>query len=385
MGSRAKILIEDWQERLALISTSLNDLVQSQNAQRVRVKVGKNAYQGDTLDKANYAIDKLEELLADFLVLNSLVSEAGAERRNNLLNLMGFNEREVIDRLESASISKTLKVPLGERTLLGGDQQRQAMTPKMLLEKMEADFILVRNFILSIEATENSVKLKSSQLKLDFERLLQRVKKFPELERDFKLIDFSRIESDPIGAEDFIDAMTRLLKGYAHKVTEAEQMQDNAKQSLYESKIKLEALCNAENQLSDALKRITNGSLQPVFKSGDFSQWLNAIELSFSNNQWNATQVGLQKWQDAIDNAIVQQKQWQEELIEFNRSYEDIKGRFSALKIKENSLRVKNRLQIDEMQLQGIKQQIEAGLTKKPVQLEDLKVFMQQYQNCLQV
>jgi hypothetical protein len=300
-----------WQDRLALMSRNLGEINELPALQRIkaRLRATPHFYAGETASRINDALAALDDLWKDYLLLNALLDEADALRKQS--GIFHDHEAEIGELLRGRSITLPVAhVPLAERGLLTNAERADKVTPDELLAAMNALFVIARDTILELDGDEARLKpgldallgtahelaCRANTLGFDAHEIAAIVAPLEALGAE--------MTTNPLGAGRKLQEGEAELAQWRARLETAERERDALEAAFAAAIEELKELqrLSHEAQLaheSSSSKVAGQSALpRPTERSviAQFGTWLDALDTSRKRGDWRAAKAGLEKW-----------------------------------------------------------------------------------------
>jgi hypothetical protein len=337
-------LVHSWQEKLTVISRNIAELTETEAAKRIRNRMrgaAQPVYAGLTQEKSREAFKAVESLLADFLLLDSVVS--GAASLHARSNIFRNTDAEVRELLEGASVRlPSIQVPLRQRGLLDAAVQADAARPEELLEAMLDSFDRANQIIGEIDQAEagNDIRLAGAQA--EAEALRAWSDKLGFVAKADALDDLKGAESDPLQAAATLASLEGRFNDWRRELEEAERAQaairvrvDHGREMLAQ----LEDLASRSRLAIEETNRSIAGRhsyLEPASREAldAHAVWLANLENLVTSGRWKAAQVGLQSFESSLKARMETELKTYTHNRKALDEVAELKGRYQALKAK---------------------------------------------------
>jgi len=383
-------LIATWRQRLAAITANANELSDAESTKRIRIRAREGHYSGVTRQRAEQAIAQLSTLTDDYLLLARVVDSAMQEQQGSMFASRESKTEKVLELLEGPSIVRPAgRVPLKNRSLLGSALEKNEMTPSQLLTCMQLEFGQARDTFEQIDRAEQLGQSELAELRNDYAQMEQRALRLGAAADRPSFIELQNQQSDPLSASAGLESLKRSLSAWAATLDSLEQARTQSESALARAKEVLEELRRlaqaCESQLAqvgallgpEAAAAVKPASLSQI---GMLQSWWETLESSLAAGQWSAVNVGASRINAALDETVAGLRggiaQARGRCVEFD----ELEGRFSALKAKERALRERGDSALD---CRALREQIEAALRARPVALTDARELLRRYQDLL--
>jgi hypothetical protein len=383
-------LLATWKQRLAAISANANELSEAESTKRIRIRAREGRYQGVTKHRAEEAIGQISTLRDDYLLLANVVDEAAQAHQGGIFTTRESRDEKVIALLCSPSISRSAgQVPLEKRTLLGSASRHDQITPDQLLKLMQQEFEAARDLLAEIDAAESKGTAELDGLRHDFSGMEARAAKLKVDSSRPSFIELQDLQSDPLNAQAGMDSLKRGLQTWAASLDELEHVRVSAEEAVNRAKGALGELHRLSDEyqthrghLKELFVESTETSLKliPNTQSDMLSSWCETLENMLMAGQWHAVNVGADRLNAAMSEAIgnvnraIAQAQTRCAVVD------ELKGQFVALRAKEKTLLGADAPTEASVALRA---QIDTTLKARPIDIEDARSLLQQYQNIL--
>ncbi|MFZ6861364.1 hypothetical protein ACO0K7_01880 [Undibacterium sp. Ji67W] len=379
-----------WQQRLAAISANANELADAESTKRIRIKLRAGNYSGLSKTKAERATAQLSTLVDDYLLLANIVDEALTIARGGLFMSSSTRDEKISALLEGSSIVRTTgQVSIKNRDLLGSAAQSSQLTPAALLLIMQNEFEQARDTLNELDLAEIKGEEALASLKHDYSLMEQRAQGLKAESDRPSFIEIQGLQADPINAIDGIEALRRSLRVWAARLDDLEHTKVSAAKEVEQAKLTLNELKNLERTYCsqcEKLSQLCGAQILSTLKMPGTSpitmlqSWCETLENSLHAGQWSAVLVGMTRLQMAMTQAQADLNRAIAEVQTRCAEVDELKGRFAAYKAKDQAL--SRQFGIDESR-QLLRAQIETDFLMQPLELENLRVKVSQYQQML--
>jgi hypothetical protein len=338
-----------WRERMTTISRNLMELNESESTRAIRNQARNpgRPYEGLTASQVREALDALDALWQDYLVLSAVIDRATElGRRSGVFHDYG---REIQELLAGPSVElPAVNVPMPDRGLLDSAERKDKMTPGALLEAMLQAFARARDVLTRVAQAQSQSQPRIEALEKEAAALgdlARSLGEAPDAAGPGEDL-LSRAAADPLAlARDVDEAAARLarrreaLDALAKERGKVEQGLGDAAQVLQELGA---VLVGSRDALVQAREKILEpeGLSEPMDDAGrqGLADWLDTLRTTFAGGRWRAAKVGLDRWGAAADAALAAERQ----RLAANRAALDeraeLQGRFKALRAKGDAL-----------------------------------------------
>ncbi|MBC3861566.1 hypothetical protein H8K32_05585 [Undibacterium jejuense] len=379
-----------WQQRLAAISTNANELADAESTKRIRIKLRAGNYSGLSKAKAEQATAQLSTLVDDYLLLAKIVDEALNIAQHSLFMSSSTREDKIFALLEGSSIVRTTgQVSIKNRDLLGSAAQSSQLTPAALLLIMQNEFEQARDSLNQLDLAESRGAEALVGIKHDYSLMEQRAKGLKAESDRPSFIEIQGLQADPLNALDGIEALRRSLSVWAAKLDDLERTRLSAEKEVEQAKLTLNELRDLEltyHSQCENLSHLCGAQTLSTLKMPGTSpiamlqSWCETLENSLHAGQWSAVLVGMSRLQLAMTQAQADLNRAIAEVQTRCAEVDELKGRFAAYKAKDQTLIMQHGI---DQRRQQLRVQIETDLLMRPLDLENLRVKVSQYQQQL--
>jgi hypothetical protein len=345
-------LLANWQKKLDLVSQNLIDLHGLPAYQRLTGEPGVSGTEltGITQTQVSSALVALNELFQHFELLANTINRAASLRKQLPLFHGADRLNEIEQLLSGASIQlPVVQIPLAQRGLLSASETATAIAPTDLLAAMTHAFQVAKNVVLAVDNAWSTLETKLFQADAEIRSLKALaasldVSPGSELEMAQGAIAKLRtqIESDPLGTTGGFEAVSSLLAKAHQSLQQAEQQRNQLRTGLDSAYDKVKRLVDLNQQAIDAFREsqekvVDHSTLCPPLSQEQIdalSQWLDRLEVKFSERMYSPVNVGLTNWNTKA-NALIAKE---ENTVYANRlpviTRQELRGRLDALKAK---------------------------------------------------
>lgn len=388
-------LLSTWQQRLRTITVNANELSGAESTRRVRAAHLDGRYSGVTKARATAALQMLDQLMEDYLLLARVVDEAAQIAKTGLFMSRETKAERIFGLLEGPAIARQqARVELKDRSLLGDAQSSARMTPQALLTLMQANFSSARDALLEIDAAQRQGEAVLGGLRADFAVMQARAERLKLASDPPSFIELSGLESDPLNARDGIESLRRGLQSWSEHLDGAERTREQARAGLLSVRAaldELERVCGEHAMLADAVRALLGEPvaaglvLDQAGQLATLRSWTEALETSLANGQFRAVTVGVSRIQPALEAAIAQATRAHVAAHAKASAVAELQGALGALKFKEQALRDSGSVaQAAVAQAaRATRKRIETLLQARPVDLAEAQALLASYQSSL--
>jgi hypothetical protein len=341
-----------WQDRLAVVSRNLSEINALPALQRIkaRLRAAPDFYVGDTASRVSDAIAALDDLWKDYLLLNALIDQADALRRQS--GIFHDHESEIRELLHGRSITLPVaRVPLADRDLLASAERADKVTPDELLAAMNALFALAKDTILALEEAETRSRKRldailgvAGQLAGRASALGFDATQIAAIASPLEALS-AGLTADPLGAATKLTACEDALAAWHAQVESAERERDALTAAFAVAAAHLDELRQLARQAQEAYEsrsaKIAGQSVlaRPAEPAviAQFGVWLDALDASRKRGEWRAPRDGLEKWSAACATRLEAERR----TLAANRApleaRDELRGRLKALRAKADA------------------------------------------------
>jgi hypothetical protein len=344
--------IAAWQDRLALVSRNLAEINEFPALARVkaRMRASPPFYAGETASRIADALVALDELWKDYLLLNVLLDEVEALRKQS--SLFHDNEDAIDELLHGRSLAlPAVHVPLAERGLLTSAERSDKMTPDELLAAMHALFALAKDTIVEVDAAETQLRPRIDALSATARELSSRA--------DALGLDAAEMASIATSVEPLGTALTADPLGAGRRLAEAEAAFANWRtrlESAEREREALEAAFSAAAAALDELRRLNREAqiaqdssaskitgplaLRRPIEAPVIAQlgaWRDALDVARKRSDWPAAKSGLDKWMAACASHQEEERRTIAANTAPLEARDELRGRLKALRAKASA------------------------------------------------
>jgi hypothetical protein len=344
--------IAAWQDRLALVSRNLAEINEFPALARVKARMRATPpfYTGETASRIADALAALEELWKDYLLLNALLDQVEALRKQS--GLFHDHEDEIHQLLHGPSITLPVAhVPLAERSLLSSAQHSDQVTPDELLGAMHVLFALAKDTIVEVDASEAQLRPRLEVLSITARELSRRADALGRDEAEMATV-VSSVEpssavltADPLGAGRRLAEAETALANWRTRL-EAAEREHEALEGAFSAATaaldELRRLNRVAQRAHDSATSTIAGSLAlrrpleaPVI--AHLGTWLETLNLARQRGDWLAAKSGLDKWTAACDSHQEQERRAAAANTAPLDAREELRGRLKALRAKASA------------------------------------------------
>ena len=389
-------LLADWQKKLNLVSQNLIDLHGLPAYQRLTEEPGISGTEltGATKKQVSSALVALNELFQHFELLASTINRAASLRKQLPLFHGADRLNEIEQILNGASIQlPVVQIPLAQRGLLSASETATTIAPTNLLAAMTHAFQVAKDVVLAVDNAWSTLEPKLLQADAEIRSLKDLaasldVSPGEELEMAQRAIANLRtqIESDPLGTTGNFETVTSLLAKARHSLQQAEQQRNQLRRDLDSAHGKVKRLVDLNQQaiaaLNESQEKVVDHSTLcaplPQEQIDALSQWLDRLEVKFSERLYNPVNVGLTNWNTKANTLITQE----ENTVAANRlpiiTRQELRGRLDALKAKALAKGM-----AEDPTLSALAERAEHNLYSRPTPLDQAIELVSQYEKTL--
>lgn len=379
-----------WRDRLAAVSSNMNDLSASEATKRIRIKVRQAQYFGATKNQAERAVKLLSTLSDDYLLLANAVTAAGDAVRGVFLVGREARQERLAALLGPGAIERQNgAVPLASRSLLDSATSVERLSADELLERMEAEFSAARDDLEAIDSAEQATRAALDSLRHDYERLDALAGALGVSSDRPSFIELQGLENDPLGATAGIEAMQRALTTWSDLIVGAQKVKEEASRGIARAGAALDELrrwsdmADTEHQKVLALLGSNVAATLPASQVETvpmLNGWYESLNGSLQEGHWKAVTVGLSRFEEAVKEATELARKAFGVAQEKIGEVAELRGRFTALKAKEEAIGSQASKGLDTATL---REEITRALAARPVDLSVVIDRMRHYQTLL--
>lgn len=384
-------LVTTWQDKVNVISRNIADLTEAEATKRIQNRMrgtAKPALTGLTLERAQVAFKAIDVLLNDFLLLESVVSQAADLHRRS--NLFRSNEEEVRQLLEGASVHlPPTHIPLTKRGLLDAGFKADSATPEEMLNAMLRAFDDANGIINDINIADESLNLRLANFLSETEALRAWAEKVGQQDIITACDELQSANTDPLRAAEVLDSLEQRFDDWRRQLEAAEKEQAQLREGLERARSTIEQLAELSNRCRMAIEETNRGIaghhsyIEPTSPEAVESHraWLVRLETSMTTGRWKALQAGLANLEASLD---VRMKAEQKAYTHNRKSLDtvtDLKGRFKALKVKAKAYAERGMMLAAA--LPGIQSNIDNVLNQTQIDVQMLERLVSAYDTAL--
>lgn len=337
-------LVTTWQDKVNVISRNIAELTEAEATKRIRNKMlgrAKPAYTGLTLEKSQVAFKAIDVLLNDYLLLESVVTQAADLHRRS--NLFRSNEEEVRNLLEGASVHlPPTHIPLTKRGLLDAGVHAEAATPEEMLNSMLRAFDEANGLVNDIDLAEASINVRLANFLTEAEALRAWAEKVGQQEVIAACDELQSADSDPLQASAVLDSMEQRFDDWRRQLETAEKEQTQLREGLERARGTIEQLEELSSRCRMAIEETNRGIaghhsyIEPTSREAieTHRAWLTRLETSVTTGRWKAGQAGLANLEASLDARMKAELKAYTHNRKSLDAVTDLRGRFKALKVK---------------------------------------------------
>ncbi|MGA2127722.1 MAG: hypothetical protein ABSG76_16405 [Xanthobacteraceae bacterium] len=336
-----------WQDRLAVVSRNLSEINEHPALLRIkaRLRAAPDRYAGETSSGINDALAALDELWKDYLLINALLDQAGALRKQ--ASLFHDHDAEIEDLLHGRSIAlPAAHIPLAERGLLTRSERSDKVTADELLAAMDSIFTMAKQTVLAVDEAEIRLKPQIAALADEARRLAARADAIgeagdAETARQIAALG-DLLAADPLGAVRKVEQTRALLDDWRASLDAAERERATAGAALVAAREALGHLEQLSRQAQSAhqessakiggrsrLPRPTDASV-----TAQFATWLDTLEARLAGGEWRDARAGLEKWMASCTAHQDTERRILAENLAPLAARDELRGRLKALHAK---------------------------------------------------
>ena len=384
-------LVSDWHDKLTVISRNITELTENESAKRVKNRMrglAQPTYTGLTLQKAQEAFKAIDQLLSDFMLLDSVATEAASLHRRS--SIFHNTEEEVRDLLEGPSVRlPATHVPLTQRGLLDSAVQADSARPVELLDAMLEAFDRSNALLNDIVQAELDIESRFRGAQAELATLQAWAAKLgmPDQVDTGNLVVES--QADPLEAVANLEKLANEIDGWRQTLQAAELESAQAREALERARRALSKLKELAQRSRRAIEEsnISLAGHHTYLESTSqealaaHEAWFASLEQSIVTRRWKAAKIGIERFEasvracmDAELKAYTQNRAGLDEL-------DELKGRFKALKAKAKAYSERGAL--IGPALPGIQANIEHVLGQHQIDLQRLRQLVSAYDTSL--
>jgi chromosome segregation ATPase len=355
--------LDHWSATIARMGAALEALTQNPAFLRLKTQNRLGGLSGVSAPRAAAADTAAAELWSLYLALDRIIAEASELRRSK--NPFGFEER--LKKIDALLNGRTIDPPgaskeLAQLSLTGARTSRLSLAE--VIEAMDKAFNATRDIIATAErgwdTSEALGALRERARRIEADARSLGFAPPKDLETAARAIEdhTQKRDSDPIGADDELGRIEDMLDDADGELAAARKDQFEAADALRRAQQRLqgfESLCRqAEASRAERLAKIADpapkGAL-PSTRIDDLRGWLATLETTLQSGRARAAQIGARSWTAEIEK---REAALAETLAEDKRLLDaraELRGRFSALKAKADSLGAQGRLKPQDVEL----------------------------------
>ena len=384
--------IEALRTNVTTISRNLLDLaeIEAVKIARIRIKDRVNGYRGVTYDRLGKAIKSLDALWNSYLLLARLQEEVS--ELNKRSNVFHDNEEDIRKLLYGRSLElRAEHIPITSRGLLSTANKLTQATPQEVLTAMERQFLDARDVFtaLSQSICHSAPRLDTlRQQAADLQNWSGQLGTACHLPSNLEAM-LQNIDRDPLSCAADLDAAEHLMGEQRLALKNLEQQQAQNRAGLDDATSRLTQLQDYVQEAAAAIEEARlrllapEGLVMPVAEQEmtTLRTWLAAIAQSATEDRHDAVKVGLLRWHSACLAQLTAARQ----ACVTNRlclnEYEEMSGRFNALRALAKSLAARGVVADEE--LASMAQAIRQTITLEPVDLAALRKEVAAYETAL--
>jgi hypothetical protein len=383
--------VQTWQDQLATISRNITDLAEAEFARRIKNRMrgfSTPAYRGRTLEQSKTAFAALDSLLGDYLLLDSVVTQAA-----NLAKRQGIfqsYEEEVRALLHGPSVRlPEVHIPLTSRGLLDSATKSDAVTPSVLLEAMKAAFERANLLLNEIDAAETASGAYQQNLGREADALNAWAAKLGLMPKAEVLAQVADAQADPLSAAAELEQLELRFDNWRKELEQAEQAHQALRDGLVRGNAGLDALedLSSRSRLAiDETRLRVAGShdfLEPASREARATHraWLTRLDETVAAGRWDAARIGLERFEASIESQLNAERAAYTHNRKRLDELTELTGRFKALREKARIVFRRGAAASDS--LQDMQAAIEATLGGKPTNLPLLHKQVGAYETTL--
>ncbi|MFZ6742844.1 hypothetical protein ACO0LC_06460 [Undibacterium sp. JH2W] len=381
--------IEALRTNVTTISRNLLDLAEIEVVKiaRIRIKDPHNGYQGVSHDRLGKAIKSLDALWNSYLLLARLLEEVSDLNRRS--NVFHDNEEDIRKLLYGRSLElRAEHIPVTSRGLLSTANKLTQTTPQELLTAMEQQFLDARDVFtaLSQSISQSGSRLDTlRQQAADLQSWSGQLGAACRLPSNLEAM-LQNIDCDPLSCTGDMDAAEHIMDEQRLLLKNLEQQQTQNRAGLDEARCRLTQLQDCVQEAVAAIEEARLRILAPESLVVPVTEqeltmlhtWLAAIAQSANEGRHDAVKVGLLRWHGACMAQMAAARQaCTRNRLELNE-YEEITGRFKALRAMAKSYAARG-VVLDE-ELAAMAQTVKQIIAQQPVDLDALQKAVASYE-----
>ena len=334
-----------WQGRLTTVSRNLMDLAEQAATKRIRVRLPQ--YQGVTSARAKAAVEAIDGLWQDYLLLARVVEEADDLAKRS--GIFHNTDAEIRDLLDGASVQlPSVHVPLPARDLLTAADRSDRVRPAEVLDAMQKGFVTARDTLAEIDQAESRLTPRIAALTHEAQvlgRWAATLGGAAPAEGDLSALA-SGLEADPLGAVAAADRVEAALGRERARLEALEREQGQIRTALADNRAALAELTELAQRSRAAIEEARSklahpaGLVEPVTAEAlaSLAAWLDTLEATLARGQASAVKVGLAKFHaDCASRLEAERRNYARNRADLDERVE-LKGRFTALSAKAAAL-----------------------------------------------
>lgn len=382
-----------WKDRLNAAAQNLMD-VQSHPVYK-RISDPDTQLCGETAEKSALAVRTLGWLLQYFDLLQGVIARA-EDLRRDMPAIFGAEEREreISALLQGRSIQlPSVQIPLGQRSLVGGIENSNTISPRDLLTTMESAFEQTKQIVLQLDAAWEALGRSLDELSQELTLLRSESEHLTPQDRatldgaakQLELMHQSASE-DPLGSAAQViagvnqtlakltaklDQLRRDLAQMAHDLAAAHQLLTAVKNGHSETL----AICQEACEKTDCQIDLATSHA----KLEGIVAWLNRLETASLNGAAPASVlIGLRNWMEAARQVVRGNQEIAVQARAQVAVRSELRGRLDALKAKARAFAV-----AENDDLAAIAEQAKTLLYQRPTPLKEAAAFVAEYERTL--
>ena len=342
--------VQQWGQRLDIISNNLVDLYGAESTKRIRAqaKDPQQGFSGITLERATRALRQLDDLIDQYAHLQQVIDEAkGLMAKVN-------QRRDTDDRVRAllngpSVLVATQAVAINQRGLLDSGNPEIRATPATVIATMERTFALARDDLAAIAAAQDRITPRLAALNQKLQLLDDWAQKLgatrpPTLAGLAATV--AQVTGDPLSGADNLAAQEAALSHWNQELQTLDSERQKLLPSLTQGRQAIAELRGLVTQAGAAYAEAraaladTTGLVPPATIEGvaALEAWHASLAQAVQAGRYGAAAVGLAKWQQACDTQLAEARTAATRIRQALDERDELRGRFSALVAKAEAL-----------------------------------------------
>lgn len=384
--------LDEFCAHVTTIGRNMTELAESESVKsvRARFKSVDQGYSGETLTRVIHAVQIIDQLWSNYLLLASVLKDARATLDKN--SVFHNTEQETLDLLEGESVELPRQaIPLEQRGLLSAAEQVSKVAPSELLADMAVKFSEARKIFFEVARTEQEIRERVDGLVQQRSSLAAWATSLgmaSPVSQDLEDLLIG-LRTDPLACNARIEHLESELLAHRRILQVAEEQRNAVQQKLNSARTNLNELNDLVGRSRSALDEVRDTFLHPeglLIPASDESlnalaTWFDTLENNAKLGRYAAVKIGLEKWLAECQAKLAQER----EIYTRNRAgldeRADLAGRFKALRAKSSAYLAQG-MQLDAT-IQTLERDCEAVIALQPFDLKLSRRTLESYETAL--